>query len=276
MSWSPDGTTIGLLNRSKLLTRQISSGNERTFDLPAAAVSSPLWVADGSAVIVTTLRVGESGVIYRVNVPSGDSQRLFALGPTQSRPFAVSRDGKTVYLGKRLESGRFGGIVAVDVVSGLERHVVSFPAVAQDTVAPAVSLSPDGRTFAIMVQPSGSQTEGRIFTVGVDGSGYRDIGAVPASGWTDLRWTPDGRSLLFPAFDAQRNWRIMRVELSSGKVSPDGLTFDLLGPLVPEIRVNPGNFSGLDVSPDGTRIVVSTLTLARSEIWTLDGLRWER
>jgi Tol biopolymer transport system component len=126
-----------------------------------------------------------------------------------------------------------------------------------------------------MVLPFGTQTEGRIFTVGVDGSGYRDVASIPG-GWPDLRWTPDGRSLLFPAFDAQRNWRIMRVELSSGNVSPDGLSFDLLEPLVPEIRLNPGNFSGLDVSPDGTRIVVSTLTLARSEIWTLDGLRWER
>jgi hypothetical protein len=31
-----------------------------------------------------------------------------------------------------------------------------------------------------------------------------------------------------------------------------------------------GNFNGLDVSPDGSRLVVSTLTTPKFEVWALD------
>ena len=43
---------------------------------------------------------------------------------------------------------------------------------------------------------------------------------------------------------------------------------DALGPL----RMAPGDFKGIDLQPDGTRIVASTQHPARYELWTRDNL----
>ena len=36
--------------------------------------------------------------------------------------------------------------------------------------------------------------------------------------------------------------------------------------------MSPGNFNNIDVSPDGTRIIASSLTFTKNELWTLDSL----
>jgi hypothetical protein len=68
----------------------------------------------------------------------------------------------------------------------------------------------------------------------------------------------------------------MRVPADGGAVSFDGLSFKTLAPLMPQIRMVPGNFTGLDISPDGTRTIVSTQTHARFEVWALDDVSWAR
>jgi hypothetical protein len=116
----------------------------------------------------------------------------------------------------------------------------------------------------------------RAFTVGVDGSGMREVVASVDAGWVgyagSLRWAPDGQSLLFVAFDANRNWRVMRVPATGGAPVPDGLDFDTLQSLLPGRPLFTGNFNGFDVSPDGSRIVVSTLTASKTEVWSLDNV----
>ena len=39
---------------------------------------------------------------------------------------------------------------------------------------------------------------------------------------------------------------------------------------------NSGNFNGFDVNPDGSRLVVSTLTSEKFEVWALERESWAR
>ncbi len=149
----------------------------------------------------------------------------------------------------------------------------TYPAGSGPLDYPGLAVSPDGSTLVVSswVKPN---AVARLFTVGVDGSNYREVVDSYQTGSVldTVRWTPDGRTLLFVAHDANRNWKVMRVPSVGGLVEFDGLSFETLAPLIPELRMWPGNFNNIDVSPDGTRIIASSLTFTRNELWTLDNL----
>jgi len=277
-SWSRDGAMLALIVEGRLVVREVSSNEERSYELPGAVVESPGWLHDASGLIVVVQsKPGrETAGFYRVDLASGAATRVLDVGPSRSSNVALSPDGRTLYLATRHRSGPFTGIAAVDLATGAEQPVASFPAGTQQFGPPAIAVSPDGATLAVAVSTNLDETERLIFTVAVDGSNLREVTRPFPGAWQSLRWTPDGTALVFPAFDERRNWRIMRLPAEGGTASFDGLSFDTLAPLVPDIRMNPGNFSGLDVSPDGTRIIVSTQTMAKFEVWTLDHLSWDR
>jgi Tol biopolymer transport system component len=218
----------------------------------------------------------QAQVFYVVDVRTGAFRRLFTRdsgGQIRTAVGALSPDDRTLYLGARATaSAPVTSIVAVDLATGEGRQVVTI-ANGLPQSAPGIALSPDGKTLAVYgwIRPF---EEARIFTVGVDGSNYREV--VPSvrtgSPADTLRWTPDGRSLVFVAHDANRNWRVMRVSADGGPTEFDGLSFDTLAPLLTDLHMFPGNFNNIDLHPDGTHIVASTLTLARYELWTLDNL----
>lgn len=276
-SLAPDGKSIALVNfGGQLVVRRIDSSAERTQRLPGAVVTSPKWLPDSSG-LIAVVQAGprrDAAAFYQVDVSSGDFRRLFEVG-TRSGEGDVAPDGKTLYAVARPGQGQPAGIVAVDLASGRERLVVTLSSDRQMFGFPAIAVSPDGRTLAATMFTDPGQTRILLAIVGVDGSNYREVTSYDSS-WVAARWLPDGKAVLFPAFDDARNWRIMRASIEDGSTKWDGLSYDSLAPLVPDIRLNPGNFSGLDVSQDGARVVVSTLTLAKSEIWTLDGLSWDR
>ncbi len=149
----------------------------------------------------------------------------------------------------------------------------TYPAGTGPSANPGLAVSPDGSTLAVSswIKPN---AVARIFTVGVDGSNYREVVDSYQTGSVldTVRWTPDGRTILFVAHDANRNWKVMRVPSVGGLVEFDGLSFETLAPLMPELRMWPGNFNNIDVSPDGTRIIASSLTFTKNELWTLDNL----
>jgi hypothetical protein len=88
--------------------------------------------------------------------------------------------------------------------------------------------------------------------------------------------TGERRTLVFNARDSNGNWRLMQVPAEGGQPIADGLSFDTLQPLLPDVRLVPGNFNNFDLHPDGSRIVVSMLTMRRYELWTLDYLNLAR
>jgi hypothetical protein len=68
----------------------------------------------------------------------------------------------------------------------------------------------------------------------------------------------------------------MRIPAGGGPGEFDGVSYTNLAPLVPDNRMVPGNFNGFDVSPDGSRLVLSTLTFDKFEVWALERRSWAR
>lgn len=137
-------------------------------------------------------------------------------------------------------------------------------------------MSPDGTTLAVLAwaaEPKPRQA--RIFSVGVDGSNYREIVGpfrfAPGTMPEIMRWTPDGRTIVFVAGDENDSWRLMRVPAEGGQAEFDGLDVRSLSPLLSGLRIAPV-FYHFDLSPDGSRASINTLTEPTAELWALDNL----
>jgi Tol biopolymer transport system component len=284
-AWSPDGQRLVYHGSGDgIVVRRVETGEERSYGVPGTSVTSLItrpWFHNGSAVLVvggneTSVGPGENNenlTLYRIDLGSGAVSPVLRLGPLRSQHVTLSKDDRTLYVAKRdAPDGPFTQIVAVDIGAGTETRVAPLPA--GITFDPEIVVSPDGTTLAVgAVVGQVWQSDGRIFTVKVDGSGFRDVGGGGLPGFwggSHPRWTPDGRSLLFRAFDADGDWQIMRIPASGGAVEPDGVSYATVAPLVPDIRMVRSNFNGLDVSPDGSRLVVSTLVAPKFEVWALD------
>ena len=89
-------------------------------------------------------------------------------------------------------------LYVLDVASGAIRPLVSRPGF---WASPAVS--PDGRTVALTGSDSSDHTHrtADLWTVGLDGSGLRDLSRTLDRDPDNLRWAPDGKGVYFTAPD---------------------------------------------------------------------------
>src|SRR3989442_1935342 len=112
-------------------------------------------------------------------------------------------DGKTLVCdGLRDTTGdgqyRVARIYALDVATGAIRMLVSRPGYWADP-----TVSPDGRTVAFAGADSSGQTHrtSDLYTIGIDGSGIRDLSRSLDRDPGDLTWAPDGKAIYFTAPD---------------------------------------------------------------------------
>src|SRR5256886_772025 len=89
-------------------------------------------------------------------------------------------------------------IYALDVASGAIRSLVARPGFWESP-----TVSPDGRTIAFTGSDSSEQTHrtADLWTVGIDGSGMRDLSRKLDRDPDNLRWAPDGKGGYFTAPD---------------------------------------------------------------------------
>jgi Tol biopolymer transport system component len=277
-SWSAHGIAFLRGGGDTDLIIRDSSGIETRHQRSGIDFSRELrWVPDGSGIIVFVHENWDDPQpdgIYVLERRTGAFRRLFdvkANGHWRKIEGGVSPDGKSLYFGvSNTAAGPMNGIVAVDIDTGTERPIMTLVPAAQSSGA-AIDLSPDGRTLAVSV-PVNTPRTAKIFTVGVDGTGYREVVSSFATGWDNLRWAPDGQSLLFSGSNADTSWRIMRVPVAGGQPVFDGVDQHALQGILPDLKLYPSNFNGFNLSPDGNRIITSTWTMAKHEIWTIDGL----
>ena len=280
---SKDGSNLAYITwdsgKGNLIVRDLASGRERTYPHPTLRAQRPIWSEDGGTLIVTTTRgqqfdpLGEQ-VISSVDLRTGTYTELFqrdAGGYRRSRG-PLSPDGRTMYMA-RMNQARtaIADLVARHLATGEERVLATIDAGPSGDPDAGIALSPDGRTLAITIWNKAFE-EARLFTIGVDGTARREVVASFPTGWIvdDLSWNPDGQSIVFLGFDAKKDWRVMRVNAAGGTPEPDGLDYDTLNPLLGDLKLFPGNFNTFSLSPDGTKIAASTLTMAKTEVWALD------
>jgi Tol biopolymer transport system component len=243
--------------------------------------SPPKWFSDESGFIGYVTAGGdggrEGGSFYRVDARTGEFTWLFARhteNHVRSTFGALSPDDKTFYLATRAKQGAvsWSRIVAIDLATGSERLVVQLERDGLAT-APALALSPNGSTLAIRAET------GPLMTVGVDGSGFRELGGSSpgfthpggrlAEGSPFMQWTPDGASILFAASSPSGGWRIMRVPAVGGEATFDGLESSTLDGSV-SVRRDLHTLINFDLSADGRRIAVSArATNPAFDLWKL-------
>lgn len=289
-TWSK-GNKMGFLRFDaqgflELVVRAADTGQERSYQHAAIGTAPPRWFSDESGLLVHINTNGDGGrpggSFYRVDLRTGDFRRLFAKDtPDQQRSFVgvLSSDDKTFYVVARARTeGLWTRIVGVDLATGVERRIATLPGSGLAT-PPAVAIAPDGSTLAIRAE------DGRIMTVRVDGSEYREVQG-PFPGFVNpygldatgspafMQWTPDGKSIVFVAnaSGAPIGWRLMKVAAIGGPAEIDYLESSRLDSAVPLPRQGVGSLYTIDLNLDGSRIAFSSRVDRTYSVWKLSNV----
>jgi Tol biopolymer transport system component len=252
--WPQQQALVYIRGDREVITHDLITGEQRAYWHTSVPVFPPKPLRNNDGAILYVFPFGDGGrpggAFYRVDFSSGRFERLWSKDTaehTRSTVTELSRDDRALYLGMTTAQGTWTGIVAVDVKTGAEETVVTFP----DAVAvQGMALSPDGSTFALHT------LDGRIVTVRVDGTDYKEIcGPTPGGGWRDvIRWSPDGRFILFATrlSPTASSWRLMKVPVAGGISEFAGVDSSILSPT--------GPLTSFDISPDGSRVALSVRT----------------
>jgi Tol biopolymer transport system component len=260
-SWSPDGRRIafltGRLGGGLAVVNADGSGEARLLpDAVALNALSPDWTK-----------------VAFVQSPAGASELwVGALGETQTRKLAEGIEGGFAWApdSKRLAFGRANALFVVDDEGRDARQVA-------EARAWAPVWSPDGKRIAFQRVEVGQQPD--LYVVNADGSGAINLTDDPGPN-VEPRWSPDGRFLAFITTDGRRaqvevvdaagtSRRVLPVSgaATNSEVAwtPDGtqlwvgidrglVTVDLSTAETRRLFRFSVLASGLDWSPDGTRV----------------------
>jgi Tol biopolymer transport system component len=264
-SWSPDGKWLAYVagkhvnsqssRLSTLMIRSMETGATRELNLGlsyllSAGKNRPIWAPDGSFVILAGADAGGRFGIYRVDVPTGEATAVLVSDDVNLSAYALSRDGRTLYVRKVLPEARAQAIIARDLSSGTERELLRRESFGD------VVLSPDGKWLAaiafngtsgasLLVMPADGGTEREVLRV----SGQETLGAFVA-------WLPDNRSLLFRKF-------------AKGATRRDPWRISIDGEGLRELNLNGVLGPNPSIHPDGRQFAFASGSPSL-EVWTLE------
>jgi Tol biopolymer transport system component len=225
--WSPDGKSIAFRRGWDLIIRSLETQTERIYP--------------GEQELHAWFRQSRESVQYRrgsfvrLDLETGKSVELANLSHFGGA--GLSPDDRTLYMPRGTTQG--ADILILDLSRG-EQRSISLPSSNGVPNYMGVVLSPDGHTLALLTT---TRYDGSLATIGIDGSGYREIYTAPSGVFGGLRpvWTKDGRSILV---GIGRGNQVMRFPADGrGARTFTGLE----------------GVSSFDLSPDGKRIVFSAV-----------------
>ena len=254
-AWSPDGRQLlylsrrapGLWGARALCVRSTESGEVR--ELVSKLDQTVIWAGwfpDGRSLLARTY-----SQLYRIDVQTGDFSPVTLSNKPLGWPPACSRDGKAIFY----HPNTGVSIVVRDLQTGQEKelHSIAEPSY----YSGGVTVSPDGQQLAFMVaeKESGSKV---IKVMPAAGGATRDLlRGVQLPGPSQMAWTPDGLSLLFPqgASSADSKAALWLVSVRGGQPRKLELTAEGL--------------RDVSIHPDG-RHIAFTATQGRYEVWVME------
>lgn len=254
-TFSPDGRSLAFLQPTNgptghLWVLPLPGGPARRLDSTGGAQGAPVWMPDGRSIVYPSIR-GGSLTLWRVGLGGGEPEPVTTGAGEDGAP-AVSADGKKlVYVNARTTYA----LVIDDPRTGARREVTQ-----RRTPMALPAVSPSGDRIAYFTIVDG---HAQVFTVGVDGSGSRQLTTDDARHIVPS-WSADGSTVFF---------------YQSG---PAGASFRRVPALGgPSHAVVEGwrweRENGAQVDPTGSRIVYSVLdppaNLRATRIRTLEGGR---
>jgi len=226
--WSPDGRTLAFVSTREsgaqlwLLPVGAAGGEARRVSSVADGVSDPVWLPDGTGVLVT------SDIKWP---PSGEQEidRRNGEYPTEARIW-------TGLMWRHWDDWRAGKRQHVFLVSLADGAAKDLTPVDRDVPAIAtggdgdVAVAPDGKEIAVALHGDASvadNTNVDVYLMNVDGSGMHALTTAPGADNTP-RYSPDGQWLAYlsmarPGFEADRQ-RLMLVGRPAGRT--DGRTVE--------------------------------------------------
>jgi dipeptidyl aminopeptidase/acylaminoacyl peptidase len=234
----------------------------------AAVNVRPIWMPDGSGVLVAVPQANGTQTLYRADLKTGECREAAPLGRFVTGGLglraAISADARMLYVRgtvtKSWDDVHLDRITTVDLDTGEQREIVKLP---PPYLVDDLALSPDGRTLSFVGMNWDGQKQQAVAhvlaRVDVDGSGYRELtrDVEPAQGAMSMKWSADGGAVLLSRVDASGAIRLMRIPADGGHP-------ELTGVVAPPRTV-------LDVEPKRLRVAVATPSRS-FEIWTLEHL----
>lgn len=269
--WSPDGEHLAYWARRRTGTSEIrivaiKTGQLRVLkpDLRYLGFLRQRWSPDGRSFLAA--QGGPKPGIYQIDAVSG--QATLVVEGRGLNQFVWSSDGQGIIfdrmpylLGVPNPLARNIPIVFRDLKTKAERDVFTPGDPDFDwKMGFSFEPSPDGRQLALLGKPSHESMV--LWLIPENGGASREVLEVNAPGVSPggLRWTPDGRFVLFTQLggdEAQRG--LWFVSADGGEPRKVALT-----------GVNDKLITRLAIHPDGKQLALLAQGTGKSEIWALE------
>ncbi|UCE48003.1 MAG: PD40 domain-containing protein, partial [Phycisphaerales bacterium] len=168
-----------------------------------------------------------------------------------------SRDGKTIFYGRRDGKANIFQVISRDLKSGAEKVLY------RSDGRFNISLSPDGQWLALIFL---SKEKPRLIVMPAAGGEPRELcrfeeddGFIFGSNCS-ITWTADGKYILFAMKDSKIDdpkWELCRIPIDGGELEKLGLKMS-------------GSFFNLSAHPDGRHIAFSSRGQSGSEVWVME------
>jgi Tol biopolymer transport system component len=193
------GQTSRITNRGPWSETEKGSGADQVFSRDGKQIAYESYTKDG----VPQLRIRnlDGSGLRTLYSEKGYGVRLLDWSPDAGSILALRQRNKAVEL--TLISTADG---SVRVLRSITSHLF---------LSERASFSPDGRSVAFSFVREGSPPHGDVFLMTADGRNEVVVAGHPAEDQL-LRWTPDGRSLVFLS-DRSGTWDIWTVHITGGK-----------------------------------------------------------
>jgi serine/threonine protein kinase len=268
MALSPDGKRIAVSrtnpeNRPNWDVWLLDVGRNTSTRLTYEQVRAlfPVWSADGSSVIFSSVRGGEESLYLKLASGAGD-RRLLLKSPDGSKyPTSWSQDGR--FLLYTLDSPETKSDLWVLPLQGDHKPI---PLLRTEFNERSGQFSPDGHSVAYTSDESGGdEIYVREFSFGAAPGSWDAAGKwlISNGGGANPRWRADGKELFYAASDG----KMMSVDVSAKPAFTAGrpkALFQL-----------PAGFIGGDVTADGKRFLIGVPVAQSASVPYTVVLNWQ-
>jgi len=271
--YSPDGKYLAYISRRPPLTmryttnptgnvlciRSLETGEEREIKPEINRFGWPQWCPDGRSVLVVDWDANNLMGYYQIDTQTGNVTSVLPRtkhGKLFGR-HEWSRDGKTIYYGRRDRKDNINQVIVRDLKSDTEKVLY------QSDVSFNISLSPDGRWLALIFVLNDKP---RMIVIPAEGGEPRELcrfeeedGLMFGSNCS-ITWSADGKYILFTMKNSKiddSKWELCLIPAEGGDIEKLGLKMS-------------GMFVNLSVHPDGRHIAFSSSEQSSAEIWMME------
>ena len=247
---SPDGKALAFVSdrsgaREVWLANRDGSEPRQLTRLGQLIVGFPRWSPDGRYIAFHSAAPDEPRVIYRVDVESGATQRLF----NGCCPGGWSADGKSLYV---TELGEINYVARVDVEKGTRERLVE---------GETATESADGQFLLFARSRESGYFRWPLSAASGQAAAERLVVDYTTANGANGGIAPVREGFYYIALADDATPRAIRFYDYASRATHD------VAPVPPSVAI------GLTVSPDGTELVYAAAAAAEADIVVLDFLR---